>query len=60
MSQSLLIIVALYFGQPVATMSFVDSDICMDTARAIVWVLNKTEGFTDAEGFCKPTDQRRV
>lgn len=60
MSQSLLIIVALYFGQPIATMSFVDSDTCMDKARAVVRVLNSMEGFNDADGICKPTDQRRV
>jgi len=58
MAQSLLIIVALYFGQPVATMEFVDSETCMDKARSVVRVLNTMEGFTDAEGFCKATDQR--
>lgn len=60
MNLSLLVIVALYLGQPVAMMNFVDAETCMDKARAIVAVLDKLEGFTDAAGFCKSTDQRAV
>lgn len=60
MSLSILLVVSLYLGQPVITASFVDSETCMKKARVIVRVLNNTEGFSNAEAFCKPTDQRAI